>query len=433
MKIAVIGAGVSGNLVARLLHPEHEVHLLEANDYPGGHTNTVEFQAWGRSWSADTGFMVFNDRTYPFFIKMLNLLGVSWQDSDMSFSVRCEKTGLEYQGSSFNGLFAQRSNLFRPSFYGMLREILRFNRQSLEVLLDDDDRMTMGEYLEKRRFSKPFVDRYLIPMTAAIWSARPRAVLEFPAHFLIGFFRNHGLLQIRDRPMWKTVQGGARHYVSRLLEPLGNRVRLNCPVVNVTRHADDVSVTPQNGPSERFEHVVFATHADQTLGILTDADDREREILGAFPYQYNQAVLHTDNSMLPRRKRAWASWNYHVARETDVPVAVTYDLSRLQRIDSPEPVLLTLNPGGRVDPKKVLRVLDYHHPAYGPASRQAQRRHAEISGQRRTWYCGAYWGYGFHEDGVISALTVARCFGKDLDSCIAASTKDTSDIVASSP
>lgn len=431
MKIAVIGAGVSGNLVARLLHPEHEVHLLEANDYPGGHTNTVEFQAWGRTWSADTGFMVFNDRTYPFFIKMLNLLGVPWQDSDMSFSVRCEKTGLEYQGSSLNGLFAQRSNLFRPSFYGMLGEILRFNRQSLEVLQGDDERMTMGEYLEKRRFSQQFVDRYLIPMTAAIWSARPRAVLEFPAHFLIGFFRNHGLLQIRDRPIWRTVKGGARHYVSRLLEPLGSRVRLNCSVAEVTRHADCVSVTPQNGPSERFDHAIFATHADQTLEILTDADDRERGILGAFPYQYNQAVLHTDNSMLPRRQRAWASWNYHVARETDVPVAVTYDLSRLQGMDSPEPVLLTLNPSGRVDPEKVLRVLDYHHPAYGPASREAQGRHAEISGHRRTSYCGAYWGYGFHEDGVVSALTVARCFGKDLDSCIAASTKDTFDIVAS--
>lgn len=433
MKIAVIGAGVSGNLVARLLHPEHDVHLLEANDYPGGHTNTVDFQAWGRSWSADTGFMVFNERTYPLFIKTLGLLGVPWQDSDMSFSVRCERTGLEYQGSSFNGLFAQRSNLIRPSFFGMLRDILRFNRQSLEVLQGEDDDLTLGEYLAKRRYGDAFVNRYLIPMTAAIWSARPRAVLEFPAHFLIGFFRNHGLLQIRDRPIWKTVQGGARSYVSRLLEPLGDRVRLNCPISQVTRHQDYVSVTPQNGSTERFDQVVFATHADQTLKILTDADPREREILGAFPYQYNQAVLHTDRSMLPQRKRAWASWNYHIARETDLPVAVTYDLSRLQRIDSPEPVLLTLNPNGRVDPSQAIRVLDYHHPAYGPTSRQAQRRHAEISGQRRTWYCGAYWGYGFHEDGVASALAVARCFGKDLDTCLAASTKDTSDIGASNP
>ncbi len=433
MKIAVIGAGVSGNLVARLLHPEHDVHLLEANDYPGGHTNTVQFQAWGKSWSADTGFMVFNDRTYPFFVKILNLLGVPRQDSDMSFSVRCERTGLEYQGSSLNGLFAQRSNVIRPSFYKMLRDILRFNRQSLEVLDGEDDGSTLGQYLDKHRYSDLFVNRYLIPMTAAIWSARPRAVLDFPAHFLIGFFRNHGLLQIRDRPIWKTVQGGAKNYVSRLLEPLGSRVRLNCPISEVTRYEDHVSVTPRNGSPERFDQVVFATHADQTLEMLTDADQREREILGAFPYQYNQAVLHTDTSMLPRRKRAWASWNYHVARESDLPVAVTYDLSRLQRIDSPEPVLLTLNPNGRVDPGRVIRTLDYYHPAYGPASRRAQCRHTEISGQRRTWYCGAYWGYGFHEDGVVSGLAVARCFGKDLDTCLAASTKGTSDIGVSIP
>jgi uncharacterized protein len=430
MKIAVIGAGVSGNLVARLLNPDHEVQLFEANEYPGGHTNTVEFEAWGKTWAADTGFMVFNQRTYPHFIRLLNLLEVPWQDSDMSFSVRCEQTGLEYQGSSLNGLFAQRSNLFRPSFYGMLRDVLRFNRQSLECLDDAAESITLGQYLEQRQFGRQFVDRYLIPMTAAIWSARPRAVLDFPARFLIGFFRNHGLLQIRNRPVWKTVRGGARNYVKRLLEPLAGRVRLNCPVVRVARHDDQVSVTPKDGPAERFDQVVFATHADQTLDILADADDREREILGAFEYQPNQTVLHTDTSMLPGRRRARASWNYHIARETDLPVAVTYDLSRLQRIESPEPVLVTLNPNGRVDPTKILRILDYQHPAYGLQSRQAQLRHAEINGQRRTYFCGAYWGYGFHEDGVVSALAVAKCFGKDLDSCTAASTKVMSDIGA---
>jgi uncharacterized protein len=432
MKIAVIGAGISGNLVAYLLNPDHEVQLFEANDYPGGHTNTVEFEAWGKTWAADTGFMVFNQRTYPSFIRLLNLLEVPWQESDMSFSVCCEQTGLEYQGSSLNGLFAQRSNLFRPIFYGMLRDILRFNRQSLECLDDAADCITLGQYLERRRFGRQFIDRYLIPMTAAIWSARPRAVLDFPARFLIGFFHNHGLLQIRNRPRWRTVRGGARNYVKRLLEPLAGRVHLNCPVVRVTRHDDHVSVTPKDGPAERFDQVVFATHADQTLDILADADEREREILGAFEYQPNQTVLHTDTSMLPRRRRAWASWNYHIARETDLPVAVTYDLSRLQRIESPEPVLVTLNPNGRVDPAKVLRILDYQHPAYGLRSRQAQLRHAEINGQRRTYFCGAYWGYGFHEDGVVSALAVAKCFGKDLDSCTAASTKATSDIAAGS-
>ena len=432
MKIAVIGAGISGNLVAYLLNPDHEIQLFEANEYPGGHTNTVEFEAWGKTWAADTGFMVFNQRTYPNFIRLLNLLEVPWQESDMSFSVRCEQTGLEYQGSSLNGLFSQRSNLFRPIFYGMLRDILRFNRQSLECLDEAADCITLGQYLERRQFGRQFIDRYLIPMTAAIWSARPRAVLDFPARFLIGFFQNHGLLQIRNRPRWRTVRGGARNYVKRLLEPLAGRVRLNCPVARVTRHDDHVSVTPKDGPAERFDQVIFATHADQTLDILADTDEREREILGAFEYQPNQTVLHTDTSMLPRRRRAWASWNYHIARETDLPVAVTYDLSRLQRIESPEPVLVTLNPSGRVDPAKVLRILDYQHPAYGLRSRQAQLRHAEINGQRRTYFCGAYWGYGFHEDGVVSALAVAKCFGKDLDSCTAASTKATSDIAAGS-
>jgi uncharacterized protein len=430
MKIAVIGAGISGNLVAYLLNPDHEVQLFEANEYPGGHTNTVEFEAWGKTWAADTGFMVFNQRTYPNFIRLLNLLDVPWQESDMSFSVRCEQTGLEYQGSSLNGLFAQRSNLFRPSFYGMLRDILRFNRQSLECLDEAAEDITLGQYLERRQFGRQFIDRYLIPMTAAIWSARPRAVLDFPARFLIGFFHNHGLLQIRNRPRWRTVRGGARNYVKRLLEPLAGRVRLDCPAVRVTRHDDHVSVTPRDGSAERFDQVVFATHADQTLDILADADQREREILGAFEYQPNQTVLHTDTSMLPRRRRAWASWNYHIARETNLPVAVTYDLSRLQRIESPEPVLVTLNPNGRVDPAKVLRILDYQHPAYGLQSRKAQLRHAEINGQRRTYFCGAYWGYGFHEDGVVSALAVAKCFGKVLDSCTAASTKATSGIDA---
>jgi uncharacterized protein len=433
MKIAVIGAGISGNVVANLLHPGHEVHLFEANDYPGGHTNTVEFEAWGRTWAADTGFMVFNERTYPHFIRLLKRLDVPSQDSDMSFSVRCEQTGLEYEGGSLNGLFAQRSNLFRPGFYRMLRDILRFNREASAWLDHRNDTMTLGQYLEKHRFGRPFVERYLIPMTAAIWSARPRAVLEFPAHFLIGFFRNHGLLQIRNRPRWKTVLGGARNYVTRLLEPLAGRVRLNCPVVCVARHEDHVAVTPKNAPAEQFDQVVFATHADQTLEILADASDPEREILGAFQYQPNQTVLHADWSVLPRRQRAWASWNYHIASQPDLPVAVTYNLSRLQRIESPEPVLVTLNPNGRVNPALILRTFDYQHPAYGIHSRQAQLRHAEINGHRRTYFCGAYWGYGFHEDGLVSALAVARCFGRDLDSCTVASTKATSGIAGSSP
>lgn len=423
MKIAVIGAGVSGNVVARLLADEHEVWLFEAGDYAGGHTNTVSFDAWGGTWHVDTGFMVFNDRTYPNFIRLLQGLGVAAQDSDMSFSVSCGRTGLEYQGSSLNGLFAQRRNLIRPSFYGMLRDILKFNREAPRLLDGDDQSLTLGQFLDRSGLGREFVEHYLIPMTAAIWSARPRAVLDFPAHFLFGFFRNHGLLQVWDRPQWKTIPGGAQRYVAALLEPLADRVRLNCPVSRIVRHADGVEVTTPDGTSERFDGVVCAAHADQTLAMLADADQVEREVLAAFPYQRNDAVLHTDTSILPNRRRAWASWNYHLSPDPQAPATVTYDLSRLQRVNSPEPILLTLNDEGRIDPAKVIRRILYQHPAYGPDSIAAQRRHAEINGRRRTWFCGAYWGYGFHEDGVRSALAVARCFGKDLETWTAASTK----------
>lgn len=341
----------------------------------------------------------------------------------MSFSVSCGRTGLEYQGSSLNGLFAQRRNLIRPSFYGMLRDILKFNREAPGLLGSDDQSLTLGQYLDRSGLGREFVEHYLIPMTAAIWSARPRAVLDFPAHFLFGFFRNHGLLQVWDRPQWKTIPGGAQRYVAALLEPLADRVRLNCPVSRIVRHADGVEVTTRDGTSERFDGVVCAAHADQTLAMLADADQVEREVLAAFPYQRNDAVLHTDTSILPNRRRAWASWNYHLSPDRHAPATVTYDLSRLQRVNSPEPILLTLNDEGRIDPAKVIRRILYQHPAYGPDSIAAQRRHAEINGRRRTWFCGAYWGYGFHEDGVRSALAVARCFGKDLETWTAASMK----------
>lgn len=428
MRIAIIGTGISGNLVARLSADEHQVTVFEANDYVGGHSNTVDVELAGERYSVDTGFMVFNERTYPNFCRMLENLNVPAQDSDMSFSVRCDRTGLEYQGSSLNGLFAQRSNVVRPSFYGMIRDILRFNRHALDVLDDDNEQRTLGEYLDDNRYSRTFIDNYLVPMGAAIWSARPRQFLDFPVQFLIGFFRNHGLLQLRDRPQWRTVSGGSREYVEALIAPFRDRVRLNCPVAAVWRHEDHVVVQPESGSAEIYDEVIFATHADQTLGMLQDADDLERQILSAFPYQSNEAILHTDTSLLPRRRRAWASWNYHIAREVESPVAVTYDLSRLQSVPSPEPILLTLNYSERIDAAKILRRFDYSHPAYGLDSIHAQRRRSEINGRHRTYFCGAYWGYGFHEDGVNSALAVARHFGKTIDQCTVASTKGSSSI-----
>ena len=419
MKIAVIGSGISGLLAARLLATKHEVHMFEANDYVGGHTNTVDFEVFGQRYAADTGFMVFNDRTYPNFIRMLDFLGVPARWSDMSFSVRCDRTGLEYQGSSLNGLFAQRRNLLRPAFHRMLLDVLRFNRRSLEWLGSgkglspsaEDDELELGQYLARNRYSRQFVEHYLVPMGAAIWSAPPERFLQFPARFIIGFFANHGLLTVRGHPRWKTVEGGAARYVEALSRPFADRIRLNCPVVSVRRHPDRATVTCKNGGPEDFDAVVLAAHSDQSLGMLTDASPAEQEILGAIGYQRNETVLHVDPSLLPRCRRAWASWNYGIPVKEGQPVVLTYNLNRLQGHSSPDPICVTLNATQAIDPGKILRQIEYHHPVYSREALAAQKRFAEINGQNRTYFCGAYWGHGFHEDGVNSALAVGRSFG----------------------
>jgi predicted NAD/FAD-binding protein len=432
MRIAVIGAGVSGMVAARLLSSQHDVTLFAADQHAGGHAHTVDVSLFGQSYQVDVGFMVFNRRTYPNFCRLLELLDVASQPSDMSFSVRCEKSGLEYQGGSLNGLFAQRRNLLRPSFLRMLRDIVRFNRFGTAAAGELRDGRTVGEFLCQCGVGPQFVEHYLVPMAAAIWSSRPQAILDFPAQFLIGFFANHGLLQVRDRPQWRTIVGGSQRYVERLIGPLGDRVRRNTPIEHVSRTADHVVVRPLGGSLEVFDEVVFATHADQTLRILKDVTDTEREVLGAFPYHSNQAVLHTDASLLPRRRRAWASWNYRLDRRQCSTATVTYDLTRLQRAAAPRPILLTLNNTTRIDPQKVLRTFIFHHPAYSAAAVGAQRRWREISGCARVHFCGAYWGYGFHEDGVKSALTVARDFGIGLEACTAHCTKARLPIAAAS-
>jgi len=422
MKIAVIGTGISGMLAARLLSEDNEVHVFEANDYVGGHTNTVEVDTFGRSYSVDTGFMVFNHRTYPNFVRMLRLLDIPEQDSDMSFSVRCLRTGLEYQGSSLNGLFAQRHNIVRPTFHGMLLDILRFNRRALELLDADTEDICLGEFVDRHRFGREFIDHYLIPMGASVWSARPEDFRNFPARFIIRFFDNHGLLKLGGRPPWKTIPGGAIRYVRELMRPLSDRIRLGCPVTSVTRGDGGIRVETAGDGLEQFDAVVMASHADQTLRMLTDPSPAEQEILGAFPYQDNEAIVHTDASLLPKRKRAWASWNYSIPRQADLPVVLTYNLNRLQRHESPRPICVTLNSVESIDPEKVLSRIKYEHPVYSNAALSAQKRFPEINGKRGTYFCGAYWGHGFHEDGVNSALAVADCFGASLDSCKAAST-----------
>jgi uncharacterized protein len=417
MKIAIVGAGISGLLAARLLAAENDIHVFEANNYAGGHTNTVAFEAFGKRYSADTGFMVFNDRTYPNFVKMLQLLGVPARESDMSFSVRCGRSGLEYQGSSLNGLFAQRSNVFRPSFHRMLWDILRFNRSAADFLQEQDSSLELGEYLARNRYIRPFIQNYLVPMGAAIWSVQPDRFLQFPARFIIAFFNNHGLLTVQGHPQWKTVIGGAIQYVVALTRPFADRIRLNCPVASISRIGDRVVVKPKNSEAEQFDCVIMACHSNESLGMLSDATAAEREILSSIPYQRNDTVLHIDSSLLPVRKRAWASWNYYIPKEEGRPVALTYNLNRLQGHCSPDPICITLNEIQNLAAEKILRRIVYHHPIYSRSALEAQKRLGEINGRNRTYFCGAYWGYGFHEDGVKSALAVGELFGRRLESC----------------
>lgn len=415
MRIAVVGSGISGNLAARLLATEHQVDLYEAGGHLGGHAHSVHVEAYGQQVWADVAFMVLNRRTYPNFCRMLELLGVDTQPSDMSLSVRCLKTGLEYQGSSLNGLFSQRQNLIRPKFYRMLWDILRFNRMATAFCDRGDERMRLGEFLDSIRVGREFREHYLIPMSAAIWSADPACLDDFPARFILGFFRNHGLLQLRERPQWLTVAGRSREYVKQLMRPLRQRAFLNTPVRSIRRLTRGVSLTCDKRPSSEYDHVVLACHADQALKMLVDADDSERSVLEGFPYQRNQAVLHTDDSVLPRRDRAWASWNYHIPRHSTDQVSVTYDLNRLQQLGLPGPLCLTLNPNEDLNPRNEILRFDFSHPAFSMKSIDSQRRFGEISGVRGVSFCGAYWGYGFHEDGVNSALAVARSFGLTLE------------------
>jgi predicted NAD/FAD-binding protein len=433
MRIAVVGSGISGLVAANLLAGAHDVTLLEANDYLGGHTNTIEVEVAGRKHAVDTGFMVFNRRTYPNFCRLLELLGVDSQPSDMSFSVRCERTGLEYEGSSANGLFAQRRNLVRPWFYRLLADILRFNRDARRWLANSpDDAISLADFVARHRYSQQMVEQYLVPMGAAIWSARPESLLEFPARFILAFYENHGLLQIANRPQWRTIPGGAQRYVQRLASDV-QHVRLKSPVAKILRHEDHVVVHLASGDVELFDHVVLATHSDQTQRLLADADEVERDVLSAFDYQRNAVVVHLDTGVLPRSRRAWASWNYLVPAAGSGDVSLTYDLSRLQRVASVRPILATLNDPGTIDPALVLQRIEYHHPVFGPHTLAAQSRWHEISGRRRTHFCGAYWGYGFHEDGVNSGLAVANWFGRQLEQCTAVSTKEPSSTTAFAP
>jgi len=412
MKIAIVGAGVSGLTAAHVLHRRHEITVFEANSYAGGHTNTIRVDTEYDTHHVDTGFIVFNDRNYPNFERLLAQIGVAGQPSDMSFAVSDERGDFEYASTSPNGLFAKRANLASPLFHRMLADVVRFQRAARKLIAGPaDGGPSLGHWVEQLRFSQPFIDRVIVPQAAAVWSADPRQMWSFPARFLAEFFDNHGMLGLRNRPRWQTVAGGSARYVEALTAPWRERVRLDTPVQAIHRNDDHVLVKPRAGEPERFDQVIVATHSDQALRMLADATDREHELLGAIPYQPNEAVLHTDERLLPRRRRAWASWNYHLLDEPPDRSTVTYHMNRLQSLDADREFCVTLNRTAAVDPEKVIRTISYSHPVFTQAGHDAQARFDEISGTGRTHFCGAYWGWGFHEDGVRSGLRVAERLG----------------------
>ncbi|MEM7406706.1 MAG: FAD-dependent oxidoreductase [Pseudomonadota bacterium] len=414
MNIAIIGAGIAGLTSAYTLSRRHRVTVFEAGHYAGGHANTVDVEDAGKTIPVDTGFIVFNRPNYPSLCRLFEHLGVASHDSDMSFAVRCERTGREWNGGSMNQVFAQRRNLMRPSHWRMLRDILRFHDEAESALETLDDQITVETWIDTHGYSTPFAQYYLLPLGASLWSCSAGHFERFPMRFVLEFLRNHHMLQVNDRPVWRTVTGGSREYVKQIIQPFYERLHLNCPVAHVRRAVTGVDVTLANGHQERFDEVILACHADQALRLLAEPDAAEHEILSHFPYQQNTAVLHTDESLLPRRKRAWASWNFTIPAQASDAVNVTYNMNLLQKLDARNTWCVTLNPGSRIDPAHIARRFVYDHPMFTPGRSEAQARHAELVRRRGISYCGAYWGFGFHEDGARSALDVCAAFDADL-------------------
>ncbi|KRG81471.1 MULTISPECIES: NAD(P)/FAD-dependent oxidoreductase [Stenotrophomonas] len=410
MRIAVVGSGIAGLASAWLLSQAHEVVLFEAADYLGGHTHTHDVSVGGRQYAVDTGFIVHNPDHYPLLTRLLQTLDVPTQPTTMSFSVHNGRSGLEYNATSLDALFCQRRNLLSPRFLGMVRDLFRFYRQAPALLDGEGPGPGLGDWLQANGYGAAFRDEHLVPMASALWSSPPRQILQFPARYLVQFMANHQMLQVSGRPQWRVVRGGSARYVDALRARWTVHERLSCPVLAVRRHGDRVSVDSAAG-SEAFDQVVLACHSDQALALLADASDNEQAILGAIGYQPNEVVLHTDASVLPRRRKAWAAWNAFVPGDGDAPCTVSYCMNLLQGLDAPEPLVVTLNRSEAIDPARVLRRLAYQHPVYTPQSVAAQQRRAVIQGQNRTWFAGAYWGWGFHEDGMRSAVDVAAGLG----------------------
>ncbi|MDG2090477.1 MAG: FAD-dependent oxidoreductase [Gammaproteobacteria bacterium] len=409
MKIAVIGSGISGMTAAYYLSENHEVTLFEAGDRLGGHTATIDVEEGEKTIPVDTGFIVFNDWTYPNFIELLDELGVDSQPTQMSFSVSDKQSGIEYAGTNLNTLFGRRKNLFSIKHLKMLKEIVTFNKQVEGHLaqMQDDNQLTLGQYLETYTYSEAFKNLYIVPMGSAIWSAKQSDMLKMPLSFFVKFFRNHGLLNLKERPQWRVIKGGSSAYIEPLIAPYKDRIRLNTAVYEVDRNITGSYVTLKTKEGEEaFDHVIFSCHSNQALACLNDVNKLEKEILQSIPYSNNEVVLHTDKGVLPKTKRCWSSWNVSLGDQNEIP-CLSYNMNILQGIDSDQTYCVTLNQSDCIDPQKVIGVYNYEHPVFTTESVEAQSRWGEINGKRNTWFCGAYWRNGFHEDGVWSARRVS--------------------------
>lgn len=410
MRIAVVGSGVAGLVSAWLLSRHYEVVLFESNGYLGGHTHTHDIEMQGQRYAVDTGFIVHNPHNYPLLTRLFRELQVASQPTTMSFSVRNDLTGLEYNATTLNSLFCQRRNLLSPRFFGMVRDLFRFYREAPTLLTSDDPGPTLDEYLSQGRYGAAFRDEHLIPMASALWSSPANKIGSFPARYLVQFMANHRMLQVSNRPQWRVVRNGSSTYVRAMRSGWSVSERLRTPVRAVHRRNNGVEIVTDTA-RERFEHVVLACHSDQALALLADATENERSVLGAMLYQWNDTVLHTDASILPRNRNAWAAWNAFIPRNGQDACTLSYSMNLLQGIKSPRPFVVTLNRTNAIDPATILRRMTYEHPVYSHASVAAQARKAEIQGMRRTWFAGAYWGWGFHEDGIRSAVEVAAALG----------------------
>lgn len=416
--IAIIGSGVSGLTAAYLLSKKHNVTVFEKNDRIGGHTATVDIEKDGETFAIDTGFIVFNDKTYPNYLALLSEIGIGKQATEMSFSVHNCQTGLEYNGHNLNTLFAQKRNIFRPKFWMLVKEILRFNKLCKTVFEKQSyaSGLTLGRFLSQNNFSDFFAEHYILPMGAAIWSSSLAQMEDFEFRFFVQFFHNHGLLNIADRPQWYVIPNGSRSYLAPLCEPFKNNIRLNANISGISRENDYVQIEFNHSDSETFDEVVIACHSDEALSLLNDASPEESRILSAMPYSENSVVLHTDKKLLPKRKKAWASWNYQLSEDRNKAASVTYNMNILQGIDSNHTFCVTLNQKNDIDPNLVLKEFTYHHPIFSTDSIAAQKQRSNICGINKTHYAGAYWHNGFHEDGVRSAVEVAKRFNCFLNS-----------------